>query len=96
VVTLQDIRFKGTKYLDDILHAMDGGGGGAREGEQEVKPPSVAQEGYVWKRKELHKVKPTCVYHPHRSCLGHVVVWWLFMICVSSTRVASTYCCMRF
>ncbi|CAE7568585.1 unnamed protein product, partial [Symbiodinium microadriaticum] len=51
VVTLQDIRFKGTKYLDDILRAMDGG----EVRDHEVRPPSTSYQGYVWKRKELHK-----------------------------------------
>ena len=55
ILTLQDIRYKGTKYLDEILRAFDGGQ--AKEGEAGlVPPPNESYQDYVWRKKHIHKV----------------------------------------
>mmetsp|Transcript_10463 Transcript_10463/g.15941 ORF Transcript_10463/g.15941 Transcript_10463/m.15941 type:complete len:355 (-) Transcript_10463:96-1160(-) len=54
ILTLQDIRYKGTKYLDEILRAFDGGQ--AKEGEAGlVPPPNESYQDYVWRKKHIHK-----------------------------------------
>lgn len=64
--TLQEIRYKGTRYLDEIFRVfqgvdgdvIDGVAGGSKTG---AKPaslyPSTSCTGYLWRRKEIHEVQ---------------------------------------
>ncbi|CAE7502884.1 unnamed protein product, partial [Symbiodinium microadriaticum] len=60
--TLQEIRYKGTRYLDEIFKVFQGVDGDvvdAAGGKTGVKTaglfPSTSCSGYLWRRKEIHQ-----------------------------------------
>jgi hypothetical protein len=61
--TLQEIRHKGTKYLDEIFRVFQGGDGdvidgvgSGKGGAKQSLYPSTACSGYLWRRKDVHQV----------------------------------------
>lgn len=62
VNTLQEIRYKGTKYLDEILRAFQGGDGFVVDGvgskvAKKASNPTVSFASEVWRKREMHEVK---------------------------------------
>lgn len=60
--TLQSIRYKGTKYLDELMKAFQGERGmvdmkGNPAPAMSNKPPPIAHAGYLWRRRDKHKVR---------------------------------------
>lgn len=58
--TLQEIRYKGTKYLDEILRAFQGGDGFVVDGvgsksSKKVSNPTITLASDVWRKREMHK-----------------------------------------
>lgn len=60
VNTLQEIRYKGTKYLDEILRAFQGGDGFVVDGvgsktSKKIANPTITFASDVWRKREMHK-----------------------------------------
>mmetsp|Transcript_24362 Transcript_24362/g.35745 ORF Transcript_24362/g.35745 Transcript_24362/m.35745 type:complete len:360 (+) Transcript_24362:176-1255(+) len=59
--TLQDIRYKGSRYLDEIFRAFQGVDGDVVDvstgpkGAKAALYPAATCAGYLWRRKEIHK-----------------------------------------
>lgn len=58
--TLQEIRYKGTKYLDEILRAFQGGDGFVVDGvgskaAKKTANPTITFASDVWRKREMHE-----------------------------------------
>lgn len=84
VKTLQEVRYKGTKYKDEILRALQGiDQAEEQERAKEGLERSVEYKDYLWKRKESHDVSCSIHCRVFLICISNYVVHF----CVGAGRV---------